>query len=249
MTLWRHRTVLHSLPCAVISLACSGPFDDERDVRVWATTASAAAVYSHAVQPLAVADHSGSYTDPACPEVTSYGNGVRIAGGCTDRGGRTWVGLATVGVLPYAQDVSFEGFGSYLGGELAAALTGRVGVMGRAESERQFYVDLVQVGGTLTMFHYRGTLTGRHGQRTLWNGRGSVERDGSVEPSGRVDARTIDQLIDESVCAGQPLSGRTLLQGDSQKAIIEYDGASDCDEARAARWSVDGEDRGSLAGL
>jgi MYXO-CTERM domain-containing protein len=31
--------------------------------------------------------------------------------------------------------------------------------------------------------------------------------------------------------------------------VIEYDGASDCDDRDSARWSRDGDDRGTIEGI
>ena len=81
---------------ASLCVACSGPFDDTSDVRIWATTASAPAIYAHAYQPISVVDGRSGFADPDCPVIRANGEAFDIEGGCSEAGGRAWVGAAQV---------------------------------------------------------------------------------------------------------------------------------------------------------
>ena len=70
-----------------------------------------------------------------------------------------------------------------------------------------------------------------------------------TRPTGVVDAMTVDQLVDDDTCSGQPVSGTTTLHGRGDTAVITNDGATDCDPDQNARVSVNGKDRGLVAGI
>ncbi|HEX6765983.1 MAG TPA: hypothetical protein VF103_10910, partial [Polyangiaceae bacterium] len=114
-------------------------------------------------------------------------------------------------------------------------------------SEREFDADLV-IGGVTTI-GYSGHVDGDYDGPTTWNGSGRVERDGFLPPTGVVNATTEDQVVDDDGCSGQPFSGTTTLRARGDTAVVTYDGATDCDDDKNARLSVNGEDRGLVSGI
>ena len=237
----RFAPLLVSLPTAV---GCADefkpvdPFAKSENIQVWATNASAVAVYSHAYEPIGVADGELSYQDPACPETSDDGATFTIRGGCTDAADREWVGRATI--LRSGDDrlLTFYGFEGNYGAVLLTLL---------GPSLREFDANFRHRGGTAV--DYVGTVEGDYGGRTVWNGEGRVERTGFFAPTGSVDATTVDEVIDNDVCAGQPVSGTTTLRSGEHTAVIVYDGATDCDPDEKAEVIVNDEDRGLVAGI
>ncbi len=234
------------LGIGVLALGCGSdkefeappPFRNTEDVGVWATSASAVGVYSNVYEVFAFVDGQAGFTDSACPETNDDGTTVTISGGCTDGSDREWSGEATV-----TRD----------GDELTLVLddfNGAVGTVSRrltAPSAYEFDADLV-LGGVTTIT-YSGTIEGDYDVPTLWNGSGRVERQGYFPPTGAVEATTADQVVDDALCSGQPVSGSTTLQAKGDTAVVTYDGATDCDPDQNARLSVNGKDRGLVSGI
>jgi hypothetical protein len=191
------------------------PFRNEEDVQVWATNASAVAVYSNAYEPIAVADGQATFSDPECPVTSDDGTTLTISGGCTDAGGKEWTGEATVTREGDDRTLEFDDFDGKVG-TVTLRLT--------APSAHEFDVDLVI-------------------------GSGRVEREGYFSPTGVVEATTADQVVDDAVCSGQPVSGSTTLHAHGDTAVVTYDGATDCDPDQNARLSVNGKDRGLVSGI
>lgn len=214
------------------------PFRNEEDVQVWATNASAVAVYSNAYEPIAVADGQATFSDPECPVTSDDGTTLTISGGCTDAGGKEWTGEATVTREGDDRTLEFDDFDGKVG-TVTLRLT--------APSAHEFDVDLVI--GSVTTITYSGTIEGDYDGPTLWNGSGRVEREGYFSPTGVVEATTADQVVDDAVCSGQPVSGSTTLHAHGDTAVVTYDGATDCDPDQNARLSVNGKDRGLVSGI
>ena len=228
----------------------SGSLDDADDVRVWATTASALAVYSQFHGPFSFADGQSTFADPACPATTDDGTTLEISGGCVDNDAREWIGSATVVRAANGErTITFDGYGSFDDPDLRAEQSGTVEVRLVAAAQREFDVALVREGGLTTTFYYAGHVEGDYDTATVWSGEGTVERDGLVAPTGTVHASTVDERVDDAVCSGQPVSGETTLSIGGRTAVITYDGETDCDGDQAARYSVDGEDRGMITGI
>ena len=215
----------------------SGPFDSAKDVQTWAMSASAVGVYARAYELLGVADGELSFGDPACPVVSDDGSTLTATGGCTDLGERPFKGSATVVRDNGAQTLTLDGWQDN---------DGTVVVRSTSDGARSFDADLVIEG--VTTIHYSGTVEGGYEGPTLWNGGGRIERV-TAAPLGGVDATTVDELVDDAVCSGQPLSGSTTLYTSGDTAVITYDGATDCDDQRNARLVVNGEDRGLVASI
>lgn len=214
------------------------PFRSEEDVKVWATSASAVGVYSHAYEVFGVADGQLTFADPACPVTSDDGTTLTISGGCTDGSDREWTGEATVTRDGDDRTLVLDGF------------NGNDGTMNRrqtAPSMHEFDAELV-IGGVTTIT-YSGTVEGDYDTPTLFNGSGRIERDGFFPPTGAVEATTADQVVDDATCSGQPMSGSTTLHAEGDTAVITYDGATDCDPDQNARLSVNGKDRGLISGI
>jgi hypothetical protein len=230
--------------------ACSGddqeftaapPFENTEHVSTWATAASAVGVYLHVYQPMAIADGQQSFADPECPLVEDDGTTWTASGGCTDSEGDEVEGSVTIvrgGEDGNDRSLTFDGFegkhGTFELRELEA---------GRFEFDADF-----DVGG-FTFIDYMGSVQGGYDQRTLWNGSGTIIRDGFIAPNGEVQASTIDEVVDDDVCAGQPVSGRTILKAGEDTAVITYDGETDCDDHKNAELSVNDEERGLVSGI
>ena len=214
------------------------PFDETHHVQAWANSASAVGVYSNVFQVLAVADGHGAFADAHCPAIGDDGTTWIADGDCTDSEGTAWRGHARI--VRDGSDCSLW----------LDAFQGNDGTLSRREVEvdwHEFEAHLV-LGGVTTI-DYVGSVQGSYTGPTLWNGSGHVERQGAIAPSGAIDASTLDQKLDDDVCAGQAVSGRTTLKSGSDEAVISYDGESDCDDAQNARLTVNGEDRGMISGI
>jgi MYXO-CTERM domain-containing protein len=221
----------------------AAPFAKADDIQIWATNASAVAVYSHAYEPIGVSDGALTYPDPACPETSDDGTTFTIRGGCTDTSGNEWSGEATVTRDGEDRLLTFDGL---RGGADQSERNGTVRLTLTGPSLREFEAHLEI--GEVTTIDYVGTVDGDYDSRTVWNGEGRVEREG-FPPTGSVDATTVVEVIDNAVCAGQPVSGTTTLRTRDHTAVIEYDGVTDCDPDENARVTVNDEDRGLIGGI
>jgi len=247
------------LPCWLLLGACqaeddrfssSNSLDQIDNVRVWATTGSAVAVYSHAYTPLSFADGRSSFPDPGCPRVTDDGTTAGIVGDCSEASGTQWIGSAEVVRSSNGErQVTLTGFGEFDDPGMRSATTGTVVRRQPGPTSYQFDVDLVTRGGMTTTIQYTGQIEGGYDTATVWNGSGTVSRDGMVTPVGTIHVTTQGEVVDNSICSGQPVSGQTTIFGGTQTAVVTYDGATDCDADAAGSWSLDGVPRGRITGL
>ena len=237
------------LVCTLVlgATACGGddeeftpapPFENPGHVATWATASSAVGVYSHAYQHIAVADGQGSYADADCPVIEDDGTTWSATGGCTDSRNEEWTGSATVVRNGGDRELTFDDFNG---------VSGTVNVREIEVERHEFEVEL-DIGG-FTTIDYMGSVQGGYNTRTLWNGSGTVTRDGFIAPNGEVEASTLDEVIDNDVCAGQPVSGTTTLKSGEDTAVITYDGETDCDDEKQAALAVNDEDRGFVEGV
>jgi hypothetical protein len=214
------------------------PFENEEDVATWAVSGSALGVYSTGYTPIGVADGKASYDDSSCPALSDDGTTLTITGDCVDDRGKSWKGTATVQRDGDDRLLTLDDFEGVKG-----TISLHQSMPGLHEFEAHF------VAGEVTTVDYIGSVSGDYGMRTVWNGSGKVERDGFISPNGKVNAATQDEVVDDSVCSGQPVSGTTMLASGTDKAVITYDGESDCDSKQNAQLSVNGEDRGLIQGI
>jgi hypothetical protein len=118
------------------------------------------------------------------------------------------------------------------------------------ETNTDFSVSLTHDAGVVTTFDYDGRVDGGYGTHTVWNGSGTVTRDGLAAPNGTVSVTTTDEVVDGGICSGQPVSGNTMIENEVEEtAIVTYDGAVDCDDEEAASYSLDGKPQGKLTGI
>ena len=241
-----------SVVFALCLAACGGdPLDEPDDIAGWAVSASALGAFAEFYEPLAFADGNLPLADTDCPATDDDGTTVTMVGdGCEDSTGATWLGSATVvrgddgsrtvELADYdkAEDLGFS-----------ATVTGTMEVVQLAENEHSFEIDAHQEGGIDKDVTYSGTVEGGYTGRTVWNGSGTIARDGLVIDSGTIEATTVDQVRDNDVCGGEGISGTTTMVSEAHTVVIEYDGETDCDGDESARWSRDGEDQGLVAGV
>lgn len=240
------RTVL----LALVAVGCGGgdPLAEPDDIAGWANSASAFGVYTLAHEPLGVANDAHAFNDPACPAIDDDGTTVVITGGCEDSEGRAWAGEVTVVRRDGGWSLTFDRFGDDRFGGLAQ-VSGTFEVDRQAADLHSFDAELDRDGGIQTNIHYSGTVAGGYQGATVWNGSGTVSRDAVTINSGAVDAETVDQVRDGDLCPGEGVSGTTTMISDEHTVVITYDGETACDDDDAARWSLDGEDRGLVTGV
>jgi len=242
---------------AAVAIACSAacgsadPLSSPEHIAGWANVSSALGVFSLGYDPLAYADGQLTFEDPSCPVTSDDGTTVTITGDdCVASDGTTWLGSATV-VRSGSGDrsLTMRSFGKTADPDIFSVVTGSVEVTEQSAERHAFDADVTQHGGLATSILYAGTVEGTYGGPTVWNGSGSVARSGGAIVNGEVDAETVDELRDSSVCTWESLSGRTTLTSEAHTVVITYDGSTDCDDDNSARWSLDGADQGLVAGV
>jgi MYXO-CTERM domain-containing protein len=227
----------------------SSSLANEDHVRTWANAASAVGVYAHVHDPIAFADANLVFEDPACPQTSDDGMLATILGGCTDSKGVAWEGKATIVRSADKRSLTLDAYAKVNDPDLRETITGTAEVTDVAPGQHDFTVDIDVEGGSSKTIHYTGSVEGNYDTATVWNGAGTVERDGLVRPTGTVNATTLDEKLDNDVCSGQAVSGSTTITQDDDVVRITYDGATVCDEDDAAQWSLNGEDQGSITGI
>lgn len=222
---------------------------EPENIRTWTNSASAYAVYAHAYEPFAVADGEHTYPDALCPVVEDDGTTLTIGGACTDTSGESWVGTATVVRSANGnRALTLDGFGSGTGDD-PATKTGEAHLRRIDDTHTDFDLDVTHEGGLRTTLEYSGRIEGGYSGQTVWNGSGTVTRDGLFEPTGSVEVTTVDEVIDTSVCSA-PLSGNTTITNAADETVVvTYDGAVDCDTDDAASYTLDGKPQGKLTGI
>jgi hypothetical protein len=217
-------------------------------VRTWANAGSALGVFANVYEPIAAADFRFSFADPTCPVIDDDGTTLTITGDCTDIDGVVRLGVATIERSGGDRAVALEGYGEERDG-LRREVTGTVEITRINETNHEWSTDHVIEGGVTTTVVYEGSVAGDYDSETIWDGSGTITRDGVVSPSGTIDVTTIAQRRDDDVCPGESLSGETALVRGAQTATITYDGATECDEEHSAAWALDGADQGHIAGI
>lgn len=219
--------------------------EDVDTVRGWANLASALAAYLTVYQPIAVADGEATFADATCPTLSDDGTTLEITGGCTDASGKEWLGAATIVRSGDGdRDLTLDGFGTSLD-----LRTGEARIRRIDEMTHEFEVDLVHETDGVTTYDYSGEVEGGYDTRTVWNGSGTVTREGAV-PRGRIEATTTNEVVDDAACSGQPASGNTTLRDrHGNTAVITYDGSVECDDEQAASYTLNGEPEREITGI
>lgn len=246
------RAAVFLVIASAVAAGCSSGTDlgNPEHARDWANSASALAVFVPAHEPLAVADGEMTFADPACPTVDDDGTTLVITGGCANADGRRWEGTATVvRGADGAYDVTLSGYGNADEGNDVARITGTFTVRSAGTDAHSFDADYTRDGLLTLDVDYAGTVTGGYDTATVWSGSGTVTRGGFTDASGTATATTADQRRDGEVCGSESVSGSTTIVLGERTLVIDYDGETDCSDDHTARWTVDGEDQGTLDGI
>lgn len=255
-------------PSSVLNEWDRAEINDSESLREW-SFGSAPQVYSGAgLLATAAIVAAEQASEGGCPVQKVEGETTTYTGGCTDTDGNAWLGKATVkGGTEQEEgtaDYRFEDFGYsqaaacdsgatsterfVIAGTAVATATGEAG-------ETRFTFDL-RIDETsvdsATCSPERQTMafsyTGKSvtdGSRSTWNGSGRV----GTEAQGTVEVATQDEVVDNSVCAREALSGTTTLKGKDTTAVITYDGATACSELSTVTWTLDGVAMGAVNGI
>ncbi len=237
--------LLALVPAVLLSAACGpnspAPKPDvltADEVAAWAPDVSALGAYLSIYEPLAVYDGQSPYSDPSCPVVVRDDTTLTITGNCKNSSGQTWSGVVSMELS--TQVLTFSDFGS------GNTQSGSASIGDGSPTSRDFAIELTSKtdGSEIA---YQGHVDGGYDARTVWNGSGTFVRR-SGQTSGTVEATTTNEVVDDSVCSGQPASGTTQLGIRNHVAVITYDGSVDCGNG-AADVSVDGEPQGTITGV
>jgi len=240
-----------SLALAVVSLVgtgCGQPNPEPEPLTAeeaasWAPSVSALAAYLTIYAPLALYDGQAPYSDPNCPVVARTNEMLTITGGCVDTTGQSWTGSAWMDVGA-ARTVSFDKFGSGTASGVTTQ-TGTASIVDSNGTSRLFTLDLQ---GDDSSIQYSGVVDGAYGASTAWGGSGTFtqRRTGALEP---VDAKTVDEVFDSSICDNAPASGSTSMTIRGHHAVVTYDGDTDCDGSSSAELTIDGGSSTAIAGV
>jgi hypothetical protein len=250
----------------------------ETDVQEWAERSSAPNIYATTnVGITLVALVAGSDgQDPNCPVQKKDGNTTRLTGGCTDKNGVEWLGsleLVTDGENEGENIANvrytYDGFGYQKpytcegkSGQNKLLFHGTSSVTG-SKSKKEFAIDLrLETSGlrdedsgscdtinSSGAWEYKGTVDGvdtafGEGKQT-WSGSGRI----GYEERGVVEVETKAEVVDGSVCDSEASSGSTTIKSSGHTAVIQYDGATDCEESSTVQWSLDGKAKAEMAGV
>lgn len=219
------------------------------NIRIWANTASAIALYANAYQPIAVADGKKSFDDPACPATDDDGTTLGIDGDCTDTLGTSWVGRASVKRHANGdRDLTLEDFGTK-SADGSDTRNGDASVRRIDDASQDFSLNMVHESGVRVTIDYEGHVDGDYDARTVWSGSGTVVREGLLPPAGSIEVTTSAQVVDNDVC-GQPASGNTTLTDEAgNTVVVTYDGTIDCDKDQAATYTLNGVSKGKITDI
>jgi MYXO-CTERM domain-containing protein len=245
----------------------------QADVKAWAGTASAPSVYVTANLGAFLSGLAGITGDPqdtTCPVQKKDSTTTRLTGGCTDKNGLEWFGSMEQKLEKEGSEngtITYKDFGyqetsncSGKSGKVKLLFTGTSSVTG-SETKKEFDLDIRMDTSGLDedtcaertssgAWAYKGTyegsteLTDLTGKRT-WNGSGRI---GNAE-LGVVEVETKAEVVDSSVCDSEASSGSTTIKSDGHTVVIQYDGATDCEEASTAMTSLDGAAAVELDGV
>jgi hypothetical protein len=221
------------------------------NVRAWAISASALAVYANVYQPIAVADGQATYSDPGCPVLLDDGVTLSIDGNCDEAGGAHWVGSATVArSSDGSRTLSLQNFGTWTGSDNLDFSMGTATLVRTSASHRSFeiHLDRTSSSGGTTTIDYTGEVDGDYDSPSVWSGSGTVKRFGKL-PEGMINAITTDEAVDDATCSGQPVAGTTTLVSSDLTAVITYDGVGDCDKDAPATYTLNGAPKGKISGI
>ena len=88
-------------------------------------------------------------------------------------------------------------------------------------------------------FHVDATLEEREDGSTLFNGESTVLLTNDAQDF-TFQISTIDEVIDDSVCDSEPISGTNTLRTGNDEVVFTFDGDTDCDPEPTQMVSVNG---------
>jgi hypothetical protein len=250
----------------------------ETDVNEWAERSSAPNIYAttNLAATLVVLMGGSDGQDPNCPVQKKDGNTTRLTGGCTDKNGVEWLGsmelVSEGGSEGEGENIknaryTYDGFGYQkpftcegATGQNKVVFHGTSSVTG-GKSKKEFAIDLrleatgqqnedsCDTTNSSGAWEYKGNIDGGdsvlgEGKHT-WNGSGRI----GYETRGLIEVETKAEVVDGSVCNSEAASGSTTIKSGGHTAVIQYDGATDCEEASTVQWSLDGNAKGEMAGI
>ncbi|MDQ3265406.1 MAG: hypothetical protein M3Y59_17405 [Myxococcota bacterium] len=254
-------------PSSVLNEWDRAEINDSESLKEW-SQGSAPQVYLGAgLLTSAIITAAEQQSEAGCPVKKVDGETTTYTGDCTDSDGNAWFGKATLKGATSEQDGTanfrFEDFGvtgpqdcdsgATANQRLAIAGTS-VATAPEAGTLRFTYdlrIDSIAVDATACALE-RDTLaysyTGQSvesGSRRTWNGSGRV----GTQTQGTVEVSTQDEVMDNSVCSSEAVSGTTTLKGKDTTAVITYDGATDCSDLSTVTWTLDGVAMGTVNGV
>jgi hypothetical protein len=235
--------------------------DDPASATEWAQMASAPNAYAFGSALVSAADLA-IQLGATCPTLTEESGTKTYEGGCSD-GDDTWMGRAVSSEGASGGSIVYEGFGSSSMQDCSGTMVpttnvfdGSVSYSGNAVSRSgSFDVDVRSAGQgvnettceatdvTLAV-DYHGSIRGA-GDASTWGGSGRIGNSLQVY----VQVSTDDELIDDTICGDEAVSGTTTIRSGTHTIVITYDGMTDCDMESTVQWSFDGQPRGELSGV
>lgn len=226
-------------------------FDNPDHVREWANDVSPGALVLPAQGTLLTVINGEEFGADGCPTVEDDGTTVIVTGNdCVTPDNAIWRGSVTIVRNGNRYEATFDQWDvGAATSEIIESLTGSFSVEVLPDETYHFDADYKTEGLISRQVEYTGRIVGNIDGMLLGNGSGTITRSGFTDASGTVTATTIDQLRDGNQCDNESLSGTTTIVHGNRTLTIEYDGATDCDDESSARYSVDGEDRGTIDGI
>lgn len=199
----------------------------------------------------------------SCPyitgEIAEDGNqteDVFIEGGCVDEGGVSWEGNMLYngyGVFYDNLIISQQSEGcldmmsstTYNGGVIFS-YTGINTVLNLDIQEQDESCEPI----SYTLALLTSLTIGEDEETTLYNGSGSMMvMDESQSMVLSADILTADELVDETVCEFEPISGSNTISAGSNTLEFMFDGETDCDETPTQMMSLNGEEAVEVEGV
>jgi MYXO-CTERM domain-containing protein len=213
---------------------------------------------------------------PSCPVLTGFSDSGEAelewsaVGGCTDHTGAEWTGsheqkmLDTVTVGFISKD-----FGERSASEECEGKTDsfkfnsfiRMGGLGGESMEMDILFsnegenavasagcELVQSGLGYDVELVRVSEVVDEVEKTTYSQAGEVLAE-SAEFQGYLNVQTEDEVLFETVCSTEALSGTTTLSNSNDTVVFQYDGETDCDDPGTVTWTLNGEPQGEISGV
>lgn len=255
-------------PSSVLNEWDRAEINDSESLREWSYGSAPQVTLGAGLLTSAVISAADETSAGGCPVKKVDGETTTYTGDCTDADGNAWFGKATVkGANDQGSgdaNYRFEdfGFSASTACDSGATSTSRVALAGTSVATADEATGGVRYSYDLRIdqtsvdtaacsperetvaYSYSGQSV-ESGTRTTWNGSGRI----GTESQGTVEVTTKDEVVDESVCAREAISGTTTIKGKDTTAVITYDGATDCSDLSTVTWTLDGVAMGTVNGV